>query len=173
MFIEFDSLNWAKVAYEINKYSILVERTPTKVIISSYPYGRIEIYSNGGVVNIVWENVPGLKLNLAKNQLKVWRYELAYSVPLSTNEKKVGKLIKEALDKAIAEAIKYQPVLYIPKSETHLNEVRVIKDETKDTSYLIQVKNKSNWWEVYRPYDDMLEAINEAYRISLRNSKRC
>ena len=177
----FLDLDWAKVGKEMSSAAKLMRLSPTTANIYLYPYGHIEITDNGGEVNVAWSYIQGLELPIPDN-VRVESFSLGFSIPYDVageTEVKIGLKIKNAIDKAIADAISFRQYLYLPCSG--IGEIRVI--EFKPTSisvidsgagecsrsterYLTQWKKEgTDRWKTHSLHEKLRAAIECALKL--------
>lgn len=159
---EFQDIHWLKVISAFDKHARLIRWLPDRVEFAIHPYGNIEVFDNGGEVNVFWHHVPNLELNLPEYTLKTWQFTLNYSISLHGKPEKLGKELRAALDDAIELAIKQQPILYLPIATHRPEEVRVIR---QGSEFVIQTRKPGKLWVIYQNWTELDIAVMNAIAL--------
>lgn len=163
--MRFSDYDWARVAKGMDDEGAKIIRlTPDFVQIYLYPYGHIEIFDNGGEVNVHWNHIQGLELPL-HDSVRVADFALFYSVPYDTSpktkERELGRRIKNAIEEEIkvVKNLVSGGYLYLPLTAT-TPEIRVVKGG--DDLYHLQTREPGKLWETQMRYAVISDAMKEA-----------
>jgi len=164
----FSDFDWSKVSKAMGEGADLIRLTPAFAQLCLHPYGHIEVYDNGGEVNVYWSYVPGIVLPFPEPEcIQVGRFALFGSVPYSTSprtkEKDLGERIKATIDNAIMrlQGLISGGYLYLARTKT-TPEIRVVKET--DERFHLQTREEGKLWKSQSSYADVKTAMGQALK---------